>query len=479
MQKLTRVPGAAGSTLVFALVFGIVLSIMGITVLRLIENGSNMSRRSIEVIRSYWANEGALRVAYRYITCVSVLPTTNISPFTTSPAITLNGYTPSVSILALTTTSGIPAYTCSTSTAMTSVGLHNTTVCTSVPINSMQRWAMFEENTSPGWQAMIVNGDYHTNGYIDINDAMSGVAHVTGQASASTRISPTQTYDRPNFSGSFKDGFRVMNGSGGDDLSESASWLATRFPNYAFESSIPTDSITPTSPGFNTADSLHLPVHTDSVAIRLNNANVNIWTHSNSSNSWTQTWPNVSISTITGGIIKSAAPTYVGGTLNGQLTIVTTGSATNDIIVGDTIKYANTNLSTSDDVLALVSANDLVIPNSTNNSGIGMSHSFTQYGGLIDASIFLSNGALNVQNINGYSALRNLVVNGGVVQTSSLSTFSGNKGIEGNYCQDPRYLTNAVRAPGIPLANAQDPERSGSRMFELGNGTWKNTVTAP
>jgi Tfp pilus assembly protein PilX len=485
MQKLTRFRHETGSALVFALVFGIVMSLMGIVALQLIVGGSSMSRRDIEVIKSYWANEGALQVGFRYVSCVATLPTSSISPFSVSPAIILNGDTPGVSIGAIPKGNGNYSYSCSTATCAASVSIRNITVVDSFSVNSMSRYTWFESQTSSAvWAAMVVNGDFHTNGYIQASSAMTDIIHVTGKATTSARINPQSQVDRANFPNPYQDGFRILNSNGTDVTTEQASWFQSRIPDYSTVGAIQTSTIAPSSSAFSNATTVSSSSGTDSVALQLNGTSVTVWSRQNGTWGQTSVLP---IANITNGILKTQKPTYVWGTLDGKLTVVsnTTGSNPSDIIVGSNITYANTNLSTSDDVLALVSANNVVIPSSTNNTTIGMVHDFTQSGATVYGSLFMSSGNINIQNIQNYSGMQTLNVYGGVLLNQSTGTYStqgGNHGIQAEYYQDPRFVGNAALPPGIPYANAVDPERSTGTttvyMYVLGNGTWTNWVSA-
>jgi Tfp pilus assembly protein PilX len=91
---------SSGSALIFALVFGVVFSIIGISVMALVSNGSRTLNRDLEIMRNYWAHESALNLACRYISFDDKMLypnlvdntyqiTSEISPF---PQISLNGY---------------------------------------------------------------------------------------------------------------------------------------------------------------------------------------------------------------------------------------------------------------------------------------------------------------------------------------------------------------------------------------------------
>jgi hypothetical protein len=470
VQKLSRIRSNSGSVLVFALVLGIVFSIIGLGTLRLVGAGSEMHYRDVEIIKSYWANEGALRLAFRYMSRVTSLPAANINNFIqgVSPVFSLNGKTPDAQIKAILTSSGTYVYSCSTTVSMSNVGLVNVTVCSSFTVNSMSRYTWFEENTSnTQWKGMIIHGDYHSNGYIRADPAMTPEVHVTGQATTSGRITSGSS-DRPNYPSPYDVGFMIV----GDNTNsvKDLSWFETRIPDYGITGTIPTDLLAPASASFANAYSI-TNTSNDSIAIKLNGASVDIWKRQNKK--WNKTLT-ADVASISNGIIKSSSPTYVWGTLDGRLTIVTDNAK--DIIIGSDIQYANSNLNTSNDVLALVSANDIVVPKATTNSTVGMTHDFSLNGATVSASLFMTNGGIAVQSYDSYSALRDLNVTGSVLLDQSMGTYTGSHGIRGQYFQDPRFVGNAVVAPGIPFARSADDELTGQFMWLLGNGTWKNSV---
>jgi hypothetical protein len=484
--KLPLVRNSIGSALVFALVFGAALSIMGIGALRLISGGSDMHKRDIEIIKSYWAAEGGLRVAMRYLACVPALPTADIPSFTPTSSPTggmaANGYTPIVSITLPPGTNKLYSCKCSVST---SSGIKNVITCTNVAASNMARYTWFEKFTSPTvWERMVVYGDFHTNGFIRCSDIMTAEAHVTGKTSTGSRVDPALTWDRVNFPSAHRNGVMIWNDN--PTYTPTSGWLETRLPNYSFQSPIDTTSVEPSQftsamPGFYQVPTAGY----DSVALRLNSANINIYRRNSGG------WSLYTTITSNNRVVKCDRPTYVGGTLDGKLTIVTDNvSDLNDIIIGNSITYANNNLTTSDDVLALVSGDNIEIPGWVNNSYTGMTNAFKFNGGTVNASLFMPFGKIWVKDSAGtyenyYTGLYNLDINGGVFLRESGGTFVntgvGPRGIMGKYYQDPRFVTNAAVAPGIPFARQQDPERTVGAsvvyMSALSNGTWENRLS--
>jgi hypothetical protein len=479
MQKLTPLSGEKGSALVFALVFGIVLAIMGVAALELVSGGSSGSARDIAVIKSFWANEGAIHVSLRYLECVSTLPTANFSPSFT-PKLILNNDTPQVTVSVVT--SGI-CYSCSSSTPMSAVNLSNNTAYDNFSAYGYCRFTRFEEQTSGDvWELSIINGDFHTNGYMNLALQMTDSVHVTGQATASGRVHSGNSQDA-DFPPPYNFGIRIYDNVKDVEVdTETMPWFQPRIPNYAFlEDSVPTSVVAYYSlPSFGTALTISTSSSIDTVGVYLNGTNVTVWNH-NTSTGWSQT--SYALSNITGGILKTQKPTYVWGTLNGALTILTdtaaTGAVNNDIIVGANIMYSNTNLSTSTNVLGLVSSNNLVINPKDSNATLGMIHNFTTSGATIYGSIFLTDGQLEVTDTNAYSSLQNLNIYGGMlVKNQSRGTVnSSDHGLAAIYYQDPRFVSNTIAPPGVPrVVLSADPELPGSYFYLFGKGTWANSV---
>lgn len=473
MQKLTLpfLRNSIGSVLVFSLVFGVVLSVMAVGGLKLISGGSDMHKRDIDIIKSYWAAEGGRCVAMRYITCSTPLPGADMGP-TSLAALSCNGYTPYVSI-ALGSADSSYVCKCSVSTAS---GVKNI-VSDSTSATNMSRYTYFTGDDKSGdvtWTWSIVNGDIHTNGYYVIGQAMTAVPHVTGKITTGKRIDATYEYDRPNFAEAYRRGIMIKDRD--YNIPEpSVGWLKTRFPDYSFTGYIDPFMITPdtfaTHPGYTEIPST---IDHDSIAIRLDNSTAKVYRRSKS----TSTWSWYTDYTANNKVLKTTKPTIVGGTLNGQLTIVTDDG--NKMIVGDDIFYAD-NSPTSDDILALVSGDTLEIADTCCSTTTGLISKFRRHGATINASIFVPGDGIHIKNLASYTSAKNMNINGGVFVMTDFPMLSGGNGMV-IYCnQDTRFLTNKVIAPGIPFVQIIDPERtSGSTnvyMWALNEGKWENIVS--
>jgi len=94
MQKRNaKLTGDGGSALVIALVFSVVFTILGLSVITIVSNGSSLLRRDIEMTRAYWTNESALNIACRYASLKGNVPDdVNISIERCSTQVMLNRY---------------------------------------------------------------------------------------------------------------------------------------------------------------------------------------------------------------------------------------------------------------------------------------------------------------------------------------------------------------------------------------------------
>jgi hypothetical protein len=301
---------------------------------------------------------------------------------------------------------------------------------------------------------------------MDISNSMSTAAHVTGWATTGGRISPSSTYDRANYTNPYKRGIKAQDNSW--SAPPGTNWFETRFPNYSNSGQVQIDSLAPSATNFSAGYAVN---NTDAIAINIKGSTVDIY--KKISGSWTKTEADKSISTITNGIIKCSNNAYVWGTLDGKLTIVS--GNTHDVYIAGPISYQNSNLTTSDDVLALVAGDDVIISSSTS---IGTySYSFKNCGGNVDASLFMKNGGLLVENLSTYTSVRDFSVRGGVLMDLDYAKYNGSgKGIRGAYAQDPRTVTNTAIAPGIPFAKSADEELAGQFMWVLSRGEWENKI---
>ena len=100
MKTRTGMPtDQSGGVFLMSLVFATIFSIIAAGTVKLISYGSEAHGRDVETIRSYWANEAAMQVAYRYLSRLNPLTDINTTvTFTQSygnlAASTVNGSLP-------------------------------------------------------------------------------------------------------------------------------------------------------------------------------------------------------------------------------------------------------------------------------------------------------------------------------------------------------------------------------------------------
>jgi hypothetical protein len=143
------------------------------------------------------------------------------------------------------------------------------------------------------------------------------------------------------------------------------------------------------------------------------------------------------------GAITSTGQVNVSGVLDGKLSI---GSNTN-IYVTDNIFYENRDLTTSNDLLGLVSEQNVIVANNLPN----------QSDCEIDASVFARSGSFTVEDYNSGSPRGRLYVNGSVVQDSrgEVGTFQNGQntiktGFNKSYRYDERLNDPNFRPPFYP-----------------------------
>lgn len=140
-----------------------------------------------------------------------------------------------------------------------------------------------------------------------------------------------------------------------------------------------------------------------------------------------------------GVILAAKGNIHIQGTIDGRATVCATGSsglAFGNIYVDNDIRYkADPKLGSSDDMLGLVTENNVfVTDNTANNSDCR-----------IDAAIFCLKGGLTAENYNTRPVSGTLYLTGGVTQyqRGPVGTYSGttiNHGFQKNYKYDDRLL---------------------------------------
>ena len=332
MQKLKMILSSSGSALIASVVFAAVFSIIGIGTVGLIANGSNMLQRNVEVIRTYWANEGAIRLALRYISLLNDPGAIN-EPFDAMDGFPINEYTPTTDISSNQISEDIYSYNVTAEATINNTNIINHSKCTGITIPSLQKVTWFQIRLGVWWAQKIIYGDYHCNDYIRVRNNMSEEPHVTEITSTSGRIHPNEQYDRPNYPGDYTLGIRREDSY--NDNPEPG-WFETRFPTYERIGEIEVEEVSPDAPAFNNGYSIILDNSYDQAALKLDNQDVVISKHNSNNNQW-EVIDTIAITDITNGIIKFNKPTHVCGTLDGRLTVVT--ETNNDIILAGDILY--------------------------------------------------------------------------------------------------------------------------------------------
>ena len=478
MQKLKIILNYSGSALVAAVAFAAVFSIIAVGTLRLTFHGSDMLKRDTKVIKTYWANESGIRVALRYISRLDNPGAVNVSDFdfqTGTSSLTVNGYTPIVSCATTFPSVGMPSYSL-TSESDIENKIKNQTDCHGIMIATIQKYTFFGRFTNRNaWVGATVDGNYHTNGYLYVSPSMEPPAHVTGYATAAERLYPNNEFDYPDYPDPYKLGVRIR----GRNEEPTDGWLGIRFPFYEFTQPI---DISPLEPDFSKFDGDTIN-HTNDVAIHLKNNKFDV--HKKSGSNWNPYLTDQYISNVTNNVLVVNTDAVVWGTLEGRLTIVT--NKNNDIIIGGNTVYNNTDLSSSNDVLGLVSGNNVVIPN--DNSLLSLTnHNFANSDTYIYGSVFgmgagmsggVYNGNIIIKNMN--QNLRDCYIYGSALFAELPSTHRpGRSGIVMHYIQDERFIKNTAVAPSIPFIRKIDTELSSSSviiyMNNLAPGTWENKL---
>ncbi|MBD3390921.1 MAG: hypothetical protein GF418_02660 [Chitinivibrionales bacterium] len=496
MQKLKFLRTASGSALITSLVMGVVFSIIAITILRLTTRGSQLGKRDVEAIKSYWANEGFLRLTLRALSLDQGDGTGFPSdPDASTPmevcipeGLSLNGYSTgganpnveaTVQFVQDNNCKGV--YNITVKTTLPDGALYNVTSIDTVVVKSIQRYTFFEDSTTPDpllWREFIVYGDFHSNGYIKIANDMGAFAHVVGgEATTSGAVSPAETYPDP-----YDKGMTVLP----DDAAVNESWLKARFPEYAHIGEVQTDFIDAnsfTDEAYYIKDGANKV--TEPVAIHLkSDGSIDIYKKSD----WS------TLTTPSSDIIKAESEVTVWGTLLGKKTIVSADG--HDIILGGDIAYENGLTGESaTDALALVSGRNIVVPDSFGTAATtpAQAHAFKTSGGTIHGCLFMKNGGLLVADINSYTpqaatgALPRLEIVGCALVCKDLdkiweyedNTFGGLNCV---YRRDKRYYNNMVAPPGVPFPKATDEERSAPGtdefMWVLASGRWHNRLVS-
>ncbi len=192
MSKRSRLlKNISGSALVTAVVFAAIFSILGSSTIMIITNGSNLYKRDVDVISTYWANEAAINLTRRWISIQNNLPTlatrATVSIQEGGSDIITNGFTPTA-----TCVGAPPTYTITSNTNISGSIANNSVNVIST--SNIQKYTFFGKGTNANaWRGAVINGNYHTNGHLFVDANMDEQAHVTGVTSVSELVS------RPNY----------------------------------------------------------------------------------------------------------------------------------------------------------------------------------------------------------------------------------------------------------------------------------------
>ncbi len=507
LNKLVNISNNSGSALVTAIVFTIIFSIVGISSISLISRGNQLHSRDIEVIKSYWANEGFIRIALRYLTTVPVRPK-NIENFTVKDEnkgkFSINAITPTLSIV-------IGSRSNYTITSISPVdNLNNITNVKNITYDYITKYSYFQQgplikNGKPIlWGGAVFHGNYHSNETIVLSDRMSDKVHVTGEATGSSNHKGD--YPEP-----YNKGLSVINPYGneakegdkdaddGDEIN--LAWFKEKLPNYRSVDPISTENLVPENNAFDngwTIEKISSYNQYDSFKVVLS-ASYGVGKAYISGKKRHSDWKYLETKYVQNvlsdndGIIKSNKPIKLQGTLKGQLSVV----STEDIIISDDILYDGVPEGTSPNLndgntLGIVSNKDIRISsslcqNNTNDIFI--------YGSLIAKNGCLR-GSPDVGDYYYYkgkkyyywdkSGFNKIMMHDSLLVHRQDGTGVSGRGFQMHVYGDKRLMDNLLSPPGIPDIRSEDEEmrvhhngnseNSLAFSFPINIGLWSNSV---
>lgn len=461
----------SGSALVMTVVFCSVFLIIGTGTIKLISRGNQLHTREVHVVRSYWANEGALKIALRYLTREYPHPAT-IDDFN-SGFIIINGYTPTVSINLNPTIPGQLEYDIVVNSKVDK--MNNTTTVGNINYNSLARYTFFQQRFEDGvfWHGFCVDGNFHSNEILTIGKDMINEVHVTGEATCGSKYNGSYYY--PDEYGT---GIQVINPSTWEKVKKDLSWFKNRLPNYHASDVISTDPLAPESGAFDKGWVIedHISGYNEYFVELIKDGNVkfygldgNDWEHE-------KTMLVSTFEAYNEGIIKSGKTIHIAGTLNGQLTVVTSDSMViaghilyHDVTKGQIPTYG------TNDMLGLVSEGMIGIPDKFNlynddvfeDTNEDWEFDWKYENNLhIYGSTVARNGDI-VPARDPYYYWKNYyrknyihIYGSHLCYESEGTSIAGyeNYGFWGKYHGDPRYMDNLAAPPGLRDVRAKDEE---------------------
>ncbi len=483
----------------FAVVFSAVFSIVGVGIMSLISRGNQLHTRDIGIIKSYWANEGAVRVALRYLTRATSHPP-DITNFNVSEIININDYKPTVFIDALGNNrydiiSSVPA-----------AGLTNTTTITDVSFNTFSWYTWFQDGFQAGirFGGVFVYGNMHSNEYYNIlkqqYDYQPGKKLVTKEATCADLYVGGYPKEYGN-------GVEVF-GSG-----VNLTWLRNLLPDYTTADQIPIIDFLAAG-SFIDVNGWNLDGYGYNAYLtwlRVDGVGkVRIYGYTGSN------WTNVDellisdLNSNNSSILKSTKPIHVAGTLMGELTI----ASYDDIFIAGDILYdgvptkGDLPSESTQDILGLVCGKDILIQQNYTDYDYDLNpktdgfpfitwttNNFTVS---VYASLFVCTGRLKPdpdpyhypwpswetigRKVKIYGSC--LIDELGIIYDGIYPNWTG---FNIHTYGDPRLMKNKISPPGLPAPGIPGPEavdseminhwgQAGEKRYPIDIGSWKNEV---
>lgn len=476
MQKRKfSINNCRGSALVMVVVFAIIIAVSSAAVVKLLTGGNEMHYRSTEIVRSFWANEAALNIAYRYIS----MQGSPITKSLTGTPVMINGYQPSVVI----TPNGKRQYDVEAKDQVKRAPLDNITNVNGLSGINLGWWTLFEAKDMPSnlmWKQMTIQGNYHCNGTVNIASSMEPGRKVSGTFSTSSK------HHEPTFATPWDYGIKITDDTPNYfDEDNSAEFFNSRIPSYKhYSDTVEYKAVLPESLPTATGGFFYSS-RVDYYIAQLNGKDITIKSTSNDGASFKTEYSGVisHFNTTKGNIIKFGKEVHLKGTLDEQLTIATQSRYERDIVFAGNVLYADDNINIdpadlnptySDDALALVSCGDIEFRSKIGWEGENING---ERGYKIHGGLYAPNGSIQVENydnkIYGFRGLHDFEVYGNILQKESGLTWDGYRGVKETYHPDDRFTSNYVIPPGVPTAEIQAVD---GPMYILRDGVWKNSV---
>lgn len=499
-HKVFSIKNNRGSIFVLALVFAAIFSIITVSVIALIARGNEMHARDVEVIRSYWANEGAMRVAMRYLTRTDIFLDHDIADFNATAGVTLNGYTPNVNIDMTITSYGLSTYDLHVNSNINS-NISNITKVEGISLSTFHRYTYAQDSMNMLMSDMIINGNLYSTSIFKLVQDLSNEVHVTGMVECASEFDGTP-YGYPwipELEVQYGQGLGVYSG-GNLTTQSSVEWFNKRLPNYKIVEPLDMDPLKPDLGRFDDGYDLDLldptGIYTDFMVLLEGVGDGKIYGYKYDADSSDSVWELIetkAVAAFDNGKIVSHKPIHVAGTLNGKLSIATYGN----IYIAGNIFYDNIDITpgASDDILALVAGDTLMIRHDYSSyNTIGMDSAIANNWAVNDsltiyASLFAVNGSVMAEPRLQFDWDPNwqrvhVMVFGSAMMSLTVPTFyHQNQGYEGHYTGDIRFLENLINAPGIPFPRYKDTEmidyhngEDGTQRFLITHKFWNNIV---